>query len=449
MPLRSIGPRLPGTIGADPESCGPAWRPWLVADVDVAEPIARLSGTDEGGRPLGGAWILLRVFGEPVGSIQVPFQAAELSADAIAAAVPGSVKAAIWDRLHEACLTMGGDHAVPTTGCTPVRTPRYRRHQQEVVEHGPEVTAVVCTRDQPEGLARCLASLQAQSYPRTRVLVVDNAPTSDAARAVAQAGAGPFPVHYVVEPRPGLSNARNRSLAEVSTDLVAWIDDDECADADWLLEIAGAFRSVPDAAAVCGTMIPGELATQPQFWFEEYGGHSKGRGFTPARFSPATSRVQSPLFPLPPFGTGGNMAMRASVMWSVGGFDRALGAGTRTCGGEDTRALTGLLLQGATVLYQPTAVTRHFHRPHYEGLQRQLYGYGAALTAFYASLLWDRPSLLVPLLRLAPQAVRSFRDPAGPRLGTLTDQFPADVLREHRRGMLRGPIEYARERLAG
>ena len=32
---------------------------------------------------------------------------------------------------------------------------------------------------------------------------------------------------YVVEPRAGLSRARNRALAAVGTELVAWIDDDE------------------------------------------------------------------------------------------------------------------------------------------------------------------------------------------------------------------------------
>lgn len=426
-----------------------AWQPWQVVDIDFAEPVPPLSARDAGGRTWGGAWILLRVFGEPVGSLQLAFEGGVPNQEAIAASVPDPVAFAIRDRLRAAgALPDYPQVRLPTVGCCPTEIPRYLARRQAVIASGPDVTAVVCTRDQPDGLARCLASLQKQKYPRTRLLVIDNASRTDATRSVVESSSGPFPVNYVYEPRPGLSNARNRSLQEVTTDLITWIDDDETADPDWLCEIVGGFMREPDAAAVCGVMVPGELDTLPQFWFEEYGGHSKGRGFTPTVFSPASRHVQSPLFPLPPFGTGGNMGMRVSVIDRLGGFDRALGTGTRTRGAEDTRALTDILLGGGTVLYQPTAVTRHFHRRNYEDFRRQLYGYGTALSAFYVSLLWDRPTLLLPLLRLLPRALRELRDPNGPRLGGISEQFPADVLREHRRGMVRGPFEYVRERLA-
>ena len=72
------------------------------------------------------------------------------------------------------------------------------------------------------------------------------------------------------------------------------------------------------------------------------GGHSKGRGFTPAVFSPDTARIQSPLYPLPPFGTGANMAFRPRVIERIGGFDTALGAGTPAMGSEDTLAFSVL-----------------------------------------------------------------------------------------------------------
>lgn len=425
------------------------WQPWQVIDIDVACPVPTLPSRDDAGRSLGGAWVLLRVFGEPVGSVELRFGGHELSPERVVDSIPTDVVAVIRDRLRSAGVApSGGPNGVPVDGCEPARTPPYLVRRNEVMETGPEVTAVVCTRDQPEGLTRCLKSLQAQSYPRTRLLVVDNASSTDAAREIVDRSPGPFPTRYVFEPRPGLSNARNRTLREVSTDLVAWIDDDEVADPDWLCEIVEGFLGEPHATAVCGVMVPGELETQAQYWFEEYGGHSKGRGFIRASFSPATRRTHHPLYPLPPFGTGGNMAMKASAIRALGGFDRALGAGTPTFGAEDTRALTELLLSGGTVLYQPSAITRHFHRRDYAGLRRQLYGYGAGLSAFYTSLIWDRPRLLLPLLQLTPRALRELRDPNGPRLGGITDDFPAEFLREHRRGMARGALEYARGRLA-
>lgn len=417
------------------------WQPWLVLDLDFADTIESQLSERLGAQRWGGVWLLLRVFEEPVGMLRLKMTSGELHSPEVAASVPEHVNRLIRDRLQTASadgMARNGAQALPSFLAT----------RTSVLRSGPELTAVVCTRDQPEGLAKCLSSLQAQSYRRAEVLVVDNASTTDAARSVVEKSVGPLPVRYVYEPRAGLSRARNRSLEEASTELIAWIDDDETADPHWLCEIAGGFLRHPTASAVCGVMIPAELVSQPQFWFEEYGGHSKGRGFEPSVFSQSTRDLHNPLFPLPPFGTGGNMAMRVPVIRKLGGFDCALGAGTRAMGAEDTRALTNILLDSGTVVYQPTAVTRHYHRRDYTGLRRQLYGYGSGLSAFYTSLLLDHPTLLVPLLRLLPQAMRTFRDPNGARLAGISEEFPRDLLREHRKGMLRGPFEYLRERLA-
>jgi GT2 family glycosyltransferase len=235
-------------------------------------------------------------------------------------------------------------------------------------------------------------------------------------------------------------------VKEVESEIIAWIDDDETADPHWVCELVRGFTDTPEAGSVCGVMVPAELETPAQVWFEEYGGHSKGRGFRPATFSPATAHEQSPLLPLPPFGTGGNMAMRRSALESIGRFDPALGAGTATMGAEDTRALTDLLLAGGTVRYQPSALTHHFHRREYAAFERQMYGYGVGLTAYYMSMVLDNPSLLFPLAKLAPRALRDLRDPNGIRLGTIGPTFPTAVLRLHRRGLLKGPAVYVRAR---
>lgn len=426
------------------------WRPWQVIDIDLAEPVPTLYAKDNRGRITGGVWLLLRVFTEPVGSLRLEFETEELRPETIVRSVPASVAALIRDRLREANAPVAdGANGLPITGCRPGRVPQFLRRRHAVLESGPEVTAVVCTRDHPEGLSRCLRSLQGQSYPRKRILVVDNAPASQASREVVRAMQGSVAIRYVCEPAPGLSNARNRALRDADTELVAWIDDDEVADPHWLAAIVDGFVEQPDATAVCGVMVPAELETLAQDWFEEYGGHSKGRGFVPMVFSPASRDQHNPLFPLPPFGTGGNMAMKVAEIRRIGGFDRALGAGTRTFSAEDTRALTEILLRGGVVRYQPTAVTWHVHRRDRESFRRQLYGYGAGLSAFYTSLVWDHPLLLLPLAKLIPRAAKEFRDPDGPRLGGITERFPSELLKEHRRGMIRGPLEYAIARWSG
>lgn len=448
----SVGLREPSMVRppAAPESSSRgsvgAWKPWKVIDVDLARPIARIRAQDRG-QSWGGAWILIRVFDEPVGSMALHVDKVDISPSAIVDAIPPDVVSVIRERLDEARVGSSSTESLPVEGVATSDTAPYLVRRRTVAETGPPVTAVVCTRDQPDGLERCLASLQAQSYPRTNILVVDNASSTDAARHVVASSSGPFHPRYVFESRPGLSNARNRALREVTTELVAWIDDDEVADPHWLSQIVGAFIENPEADAVCGVIVPAELETQPQYWFEEYGGHSKGRGFERVLFSPATRHLHNPLFPLPPFGTGANMAVRRSAIEAINGFDPALGAGTPTFGAEDTRALTEILLAGGSVLYDPTAITRHFHRRDYEAFRRQLYGYGVALSAFYASLICGNPLLLRPLISLLPRALRELRDPNGPRLRGITPSFPEEVLRWHRSGMIRGPVEYLRSRL--
>src|SRR6185295_16465392 len=256
------------------------------------------------------------------------------------------------------------------------------------------------------------------------------------------------PVQYLREDAPGLSFARNAAVAAAPGEILAWIDDDEYADPHWLAEVARALADHPEADVVSGVIVPAELETQAQLWFEQFGGHSKGRGFRPDVFGPATAHLQSPLYPLPPFGTGANMTFRPGVIERIGGFDTALGAGTPAMGSEDTLAFTQVLVAGGTIVYQPTAVTHHYHRRDFAGLRKQMVGYGAGLTAAYTSLLLSRPGLLWPLLKLAPTALRDLTGSDSVRVSTLQEDFPRELLSANRRGMLAGPRAYLRGRRA-
>jgi glycosyltransferase involved in cell wall biosynthesis len=307
-----------------------------------------------------------------------------------------------------------------------------------------DTTVVICTRDRPLGLSATLASLQRQTDPGFGVLVVENGSSAESARVVEKLG---LPrCDYFVEPRPGLSRARNRALEVVPTDLVAWIDDDEGADPDWVRRLKEGFAHLEEPAAVCGVMLPAELEFEAQVRFEQYGGFNKGRGMAPEVLRMGRSSVVSPLYPLPSFGPGGNMAFRTESLRSVGGFDPCLGAGTRTHGCEETRALSLLLSSGHAVLHWPAAITWHTHRREMAALEKQLYGYSAGLSAFYASMLRSRPTAALDLLRLAPYVRRDLRRGSeNLRSGQLPDDFPVYLLRAARRGLLGGGLMYAYE----
>lgn len=307
-----------------------------------------------------------------------------------------------------------------------------------------DMTVVICTRDRPLGLGATLASLQCQTDPDFGVLVVENGSLPDSAGVVEKLG---LPrCQYIVEQRPGLSRARNRALDAVRTDLVAWIDDDEVADPDWIRRLKEGFAHEEGPAAVCGLMLPAELESEAQARFEQYGGFNKGRGMAPEVLRAGTSSVVSPLYPLPAFGPGGNMAFRTESLRSVGGFDPCLGAGTRTHGCEETRVLSLLLSSGQAVLHWPAAITWHTHRREMAALEKQIYGYSAGLSAFYASMIRSRPTVAFDLLRLAPYARRDLkRSSENLRSGQLPDDFPAHLLKAARRGLLAGGPLYAYE----
>jgi glycosyltransferase involved in cell wall biosynthesis len=413
-------------------------------ECDIAQGLRPIDATDVGGAPWSSVELLVRVFTEPIGVVNLPVGPAGLGVDEIALAITVKLGPIVADRLQAAGVPW--PNQLPLDGVTPRTVPPFVASRDRLLASAASMTVAICTRNRPEGLSVLLDSLATQIHPRMSVLVVDNAPSDDAARRVVERHAHHLDIDYVVEDRPGLSWARNRAIAVSTSEIIGWLDDDEHCDPWWAAEIARGFAEHPEADAVGGMTLPAEIETPAQENFERYGGHSKGRGFTPDVFSPATRDRQHPLYPLPPFGTGCNMAFRRTALERIGGFDTALGAGTLTRAAEDTAALSTLLLEGGTVVYQPTAVTRHWHRRDDAALHALMEAYGSGLSAFYTAMVLRDPRVLPQLIGLAPRAVHDLMASDGARLENLDADFPPTLLRAHRRGLLRGPLRYLRAR---
>ncbi|GLY06352.1 MULTISPECIES: glycosyltransferase family 2 protein [Actinoplanes] len=423
--------------GLDEES---GIRPAVVLDLELSEPLPPVAAVAPDGRRVQQAWALVRLFTEPLGTILVDVPDHGLTPADLAAAVEAQLGSVVGPRL--------GGARVPSTGLVPQSEPAFLAGRRAALAAAPDITVVICTRERPGALARALDSLLNQEYAPARILVVDNAPETDQTAEVVRSAARRGKVDYLLEPKAGLSFARNAAEAATRGEIVAWLDDDELADRHWLAEVARALVEHPEADVVSGVIVPAELETKAQLWFEQFGGHSKGRGFKPDTFGPHTAHLQSPLYPLPPFGTGANMTFRPGVIERIGGWDNALGAGTPAMGSEDTLAFTKVLLAGGTIVYQPTAVTHHYHRRDFAGLHKQMVGYGTGLTAAYTGLVLGRPGLLFKLIQLAPTALRDLTGADSLRVSTLKDDFPRELLTANRRGMMAGPRAYLRGRRA-
>lgn len=410
------------------------FHPICVREWDVLEPFP--AGPDAESVRL-----LVRMGSEPLALLACDTPEGNSTANAAAAAVSRSLLPELNARLASSGLPPVDQVAAEGLRVRPSRLP-FIAERGRHLGSPPRIAVVLCTRDRPDHLARCLEQLGRQDYPNYEIIVVDNAPTDPGAVPAALDSLDvAVPVVYVRESRPGLSWARNAGWRSSDADIVAFIDDDEVPDKYWLAELTRGFAARPQVGCVSGAVVPAELRTEAQLWFEEFGGHSKGRGFRQAVFEPGYP--QSPLYPLPPFGTGANMAFRRCVLDDIGGFDVALGAGTPALASEDTHAFTRVLLGGHTMVYQPTALTRHYHRETVAELRRQLYGYGVGLVACYAALIARNPLLILSLIRLIPSAIRDFRGKNALRTSTV-DTLPADVLRMELRGMVAGLPAYLR-----
>ena len=234
----------------------------------------------------------------------------------------------------------------------------------------PPVSVVVCTRNRPDDLEKCLTALTALSPAPSEILVVDNDPRSGQTRRVTDRHAS---ARYIPEERPGLSAARNTGVLAATGDIVAFTDDDVIVDAGWMGAIREAFvdRGV---TAVTGLVLPSELETPAQYAFQTdvlgWGWGYRAVDFDRTFFD-ATKDVGVPAWRL---GAGANMAFRREVFDRVGFFDERLGAGASGCS-EDSELWYRLFADGHRCRYWPAAVVFHRHRADWDGLRRQMYSY--------------------------------------------------------------------------
>ncbi len=305
---------------------------------------------------------------------------------------------------------------------------------------------VIATKDRTDSLRRCLQSITQLTHLPDQIIVVDNAPTTDETKLmIAEWNAtSDLSVDYVRCDRAGLARAHNAALPFLNTDVVAITDDDVIVDRYWLERLLVGFALNDNIACVTGAILPAELETWPQEWVESTSNYTKG--FANKRFSLAAP-PDDPLFPFTAgsMGSGANMAFATSWLLDNGGFDEALGIGTTALGGDDLRAFYDVVTSHRELLFTPHAIVFHHHHRTEGAIERLSYGYGAGLSAYLASVVFDQPSAAIAMLRRAPRAVRhAAQVTATPDAST----FPGDRHRTRRQrlGMLSGPFRYVRSR---
>ena len=218
----------------------------------------------------------------------------------------------------------------------------------------PKITVAICTHDRAKYLTKALESLHTQSLPAEafEVVVVDNA-SSDSTASVVQQMKSRLPnLRYAFEPNLGLSNARNRALAEANALYIAYLDDDAIASPQWLDRLLTAFETIRPTPAVVGGRIDPIWECERPMWL-------------PDELMVCLTVVDwcdksKTLDPWKQSALGANMTFVTSLLREVGGFDVGLGrVGSLLLSGEDVLVQRRLFMRGYSVYYDPGASVHH------------------------------------------------------------------------------------------
>jgi GT2 family glycosyltransferase len=389
------------------------FRPIKVLDIELEVPLPELVGLERYQAVQG----LVRRGGRPLGYVRVPVRNGSCSTLQLGDEIRRllSAKAA-------------SDIATDASASEPQRDSPFQK--------AASVTVAVCTRDRTENLELCIESCLQLDYPDFEVLIVDNAPKTEATRELITRR---FPsVRYITEIRPGLGWARNRAIKEANGEIIAFTDDDAVVDPNWVRALTAIFAKNEQVMAVTGLIVTPELETKAQILFEEYGGF--GKGFCARWYQ--LDRSDHIHIGAGRFGSGANMSFRRTVFSQIGGFDPALGAGTVTKAGEDIEMFFRVLQEGHILVYEPAAIVRHRHCRDYEALKTQLANNGMG---FYSYMV--RAALAYPNQRwyFVRGAINWLARWSGWRLAcsfVYPKRFPRDLILAELFGSLIGLTRY-------
>ena len=236
-------------------------------------------------------------------------------------------------------------------------------------EARPALSILIPSRDRPEMLARCLASVAAAAGPDDEIIVIDSASVDAAAVVAAALAAGARLVRCDL---PGVCRARNAGWRAARHDLLAFTDDDVVVDAGWADAFARVAAAHPEAAFVSGRIsVPAG---------QEGGSREVAIKDDP---EPAVLTAAS----TGDLGHSASLLVRGSTLAGVGGWDEALGAGGRFRSAPEVDLYDRVFATGATGRYEPAARAWHDQWRERRDLVRLDLRYGTGLGARLAKLV--------------------------------------------------------------
>ncbi|GCE12658.1 glycosyltransferase [Tengunoibacter tsumagoiensis] len=421
--------------------------PIRIVEIELGHPIFSLISAAYEGEPdfYQQVLCLVRLHGLPLGVVTLPLPSEGLSLH--------TYLPLFWERFGQQINQHLKEDELPTvdellpSGVPGFGEPKCQRARKQFLTDAPFVSVIIPTHDRPDRLALCLHSILATHYPRFEILVVDNAPSTDATAELLQKEfAFNASIRYLREDRQGPSWARNCGMQAAKGGILAFVDDDVIVDPSWLAELARGFALFPDVACVTSLILPLKLDTAAQRWFEEYGGFCKG--FVRQVYDQREYKPANPLYPYNAgsFGAGASMAFTAQFLRQVGGFDPALGGTGPARGGEDLAIFFQVIHHGYKLVYEPASLLYHLHRTDYAGLYKQMHNYGIGLTAYLTKNIVDHPRLLIDFLMRIPYGLFFLLSGSSPKNTKRSTSYPKALKKTELEGVIYGPLAYFQSR---
>jgi glycosyltransferase involved in cell wall biosynthesis len=217
------------------------------------------------------------------------------------------------------------------------------------------ISAVVCTYNRRAQVLDAIKSLLSQDLPGSayEVIVVDNASTDNTSEFLRAELATFANVRIVLEPRQGISCARNRGAREAKSNIVAYLDDDAIAPPDYLrryVELFSSLSPVPavaggDMAPIFGGPRPDWLTNEVLRWASSFLGWSKDPCYLAADGSQWLCET--------------NSAYRVDALMNAGGFPENLGRVGDSLLSSEGHVNIVLHHAGFPTYYDPRIVVRH------------------------------------------------------------------------------------------
>lgn len=213
---------------------------------------------------------------------------------------------------------------------------------------------IVCTYNRDAYIYRALEHVAKNRFPYEdyEVLLIDNNSTDNTKSECNrfQQAYSQVQYRYIVEEKQGLSNARNRGIAEAAGQWLIFIDDDAFMHDDYLSQLQAYLQAHPDTMSFGGRIDPLYENGEEPAWMNPWMYSIISAIDMGAEVKPFDKK-----YPI-----GANMGFHKDCLKAVGSFNPKLGRSKKNLIGGEEKELFGKIKEaGMPVYYFPKVIVQH------------------------------------------------------------------------------------------